>query len=574
MRISSFRGFIPIHPPCLFISPIDGSVIYPYAKFVVVESKSGTQSFLEGCDEKITCLDMSPKGRMIAAGQEGLRSDVIVWRYSNKSILFRFSEHDGGISCLSFSQDERLLATYGNEGRLIIWDMATGNIVTHHKFNPIETIKWGGRVPDVKGRPTPTFYLATYGSQGISLHIIDPSTGSITTHNLPQGKVVRTVSSFAFTDTHLFCSTESSDVLIFELHSRTLIKILPVGSKGVTYLYTSNDGGILASCGDGTLHSIDLNTSRKIYSCNHPIACIYNDHIITTDGCFISCNAGVVWESNPTTVTSIACCGSVSASSAVDKTVKVWDNDRLNCRLSFTANARYSPTAVALSPNLLIVGYNNGAVNGFDFNTAEKLFEIQHCHHTEVSVCEISPTKRFFATGGCDAAVRIWDIRTREILTHLKNHTMRVNSLKFVPSATHLYSSSDDMSVCLFDLKSEKMINQLTCFDSGVTDIDISDKYLIASTHDGHLMKFCVSQSNDPIMKTKTKEITCMKVSPNGKKIAMGHRDGSVSLWDVETMRKNDEMFVHSFDVTSVRFVSDERVMTAGADGGLSVLEV
>ena len=139
--ISSFRGFIPINAPCLFISPIDSSVI---------SLCQGRRNWVS-----IWCTIFSwrmwwnhhmsrhvDKGRMIAAGQSGYRSDVIVWRYSNKSILFRFSKHDGGILCLAFSQDERLLATYGNEGRLIIWDMATGNIVTHHKNKPIETIKW------------------------------------------------------------------------------------------------------------------------------------------------------------------------------------------------------------------------------------------------------------------------------------------------------------------------------------------------------------------------------------------------------------------------------------------------
>lgn len=141
MEICAFRGFTPIHPPCLFISPIDKSIIYPSSRYVVVENAKGSQNFLSGLENNITCMDLSPKGRMIAAGEDGVRSDVVVWKAADRSLLFRFSEHDNGVLCLAFSQDERLLATYGKEGRLIIWDMASGNIVTHRAFKRADAIK-------------------------------------------------------------------------------------------------------------------------------------------------------------------------------------------------------------------------------------------------------------------------------------------------------------------------------------------------------------------------------------------------------------------------------------------------
>lgn len=576
MTISAFRGFTPIHPPCLFVSPIDKSIIYPSSRYVIVESQNGTQNFLSGPENLITCMDVSPKGRMIAAGEAGVRSDVIVWRYSDRSELFRFSEHDNGVLCLAFSQDERLLATYGKEGRLIIWDMASGNIVTHRAFKRADAAKWGGRVPDVKNRPTKTFYLATAGPDGVALHVVDPQGGTITSEILPMGKYNRAVSSLAFTTEHLICGTNSSDFLIFELHSKTLVKVYSAGKNGITDIYTAPDGGVLATTGDGKIFAVNELGAQEVFSCDHPISAIYNTHFLTRDGYLFSNQGGEIWQSHTVPVSSIDCCGTVAASAGSDRTIKIWDNRNLQCKLSFDSAFRSKPTCVSLSTHLLVAGFENGALGGFDFTTGERLFDIQHCHHTAVTAVEIAPPRRFFATGGSDAAVRIWDVKTRAMLTHFKNHTMEVTSLHFVPAATHLYTSSADMSACLFDIGSEKIIDRITAFDSHVTDLDTDNTgdYLVAVTQDGHVEKFCVSQSNQPLSTAKTHETTSMAVSPNAERFAVGHVDGKVSIWDFGSMRKLEETVVFSQAVSDIRFFADNRVMTSAVDGGIAILSV
>ncbi|KAK8885543.1 hypothetical protein M9Y10_040992 [Tritrichomonas musculus] len=576
MEICAFRGFTPIHPPCLFISPIDKSIIYPSSRYVVVENAKGSQNFLSGLENNITCMDLSPKGRMIAAGEDGVRSDVVVWKAADRSLLFRFSEHDNGVLCLAFSQDERLLATYGKEGRLIIWDMASGNIVTHRAFKRADAIKWGGRVPDVKNRPTKTFYIATAGPDGVALHVVDPQGGTIASELLPMGKYTRTVSSFAFTSEHLICGTTSSDFLIFELHSKTLVKVYSAGRNGITDIYTAADGGLLASTGDGKIFAVNEVGAQEVFSCDHPIVAIYNTHFLTKDGYLFSNQEGEIWQSHSVPISSIDCCGKFSVSAGADRTIKVWDNRNMKCTLSFDTALRSKPTCVSLSTHLLVAGFENGTLGGFDFTTGEKLFDIQHCHHTAVSAVEIAPPRRFFATGGSDAAVRIWDVKTRVMLTHFKNHTMEVTSVHFVPAATHLYSSSADMSVCLFDITGEKVIDRLTSFGSHVTDIDTDNTgdYLIAVTQDGHIEKFCVSQSNQSLSSIKTYETTSMSVSPNGDKFAIGHVNGNVSLWDFGSMSKISEINTFSQAVSDIRFFADNRVMASAVDGGLAVLSV
>lgn len=92
--------------------------------------------------------------------------------------MYRFSEHDNGIVSLAFSDDEvriavgslnvpnpfltlasfppsprprtlqRLMASVGRDGKLIIWDVLTGMIVTSVYAKPVQCdiVRWAGMV--------------------------------------------------------------------------------------------------------------------------------------------------------------------------------------------------------------------------------------------------------------------------------------------------------------------------------------------------------------------------------------------------------------------------------------------
>jgi WD40 repeat protein len=64
------------------------------------------QVFLRGHNDNISCLALSPSGRLIASGQVGENCDVIVWDFERKELVWRLQEHFHGISCLAFSDDE------------------------------------------------------------------------------------------------------------------------------------------------------------------------------------------------------------------------------------------------------------------------------------------------------------------------------------------------------------------------------------------------------------------------------------------------------------------------------------
>ena len=78
--------------------------------------------------------------------------------------------------------------------------------------------------------------------------------------------------------------------------------------------------------------------------------------------------------------------------------------------------------------------------------------------------------------------IRVWEIRSRELISHLKEHNSRVTKIKLFPDDTHLLSCARDKSILCWDLKAEKRVSAqsqrmggLNCFAMSPLD---NNKYI------------------------------------------------------------------------------------------------
>ncbi len=100
------------------ISHPDGEhIIYSLGcKLIIKDTSTGLQTFLTGHSNNVSCLTVSPSGRFLASGQithMGFKADVIVWNFSDGSIHCRLSLHKVHIQAVSFSHNDKYLATLG-----------------------------------------------------------------------------------------------------------------------------------------------------------------------------------------------------------------------------------------------------------------------------------------------------------------------------------------------------------------------------------------------------------------------------------------------------------------------------
>ena len=166
-------GYSAEYLKSIYFHPNSINYIYITGACIVIGDLTNAQgqNFLRGHDDLITCLSLSPSGNLIASGQRGYNADVLVWDFSSKQIKFQFSEHDHEIKCVDFSHDDRLLCSCGSpaDNKMFIWDCITGYIVASIGLtpNPTISVKFGGYLKDIKGRPVEKYQFASCGAKKI-----------------------------------------------------------------------------------------------------------------------------------------------------------------------------------------------------------------------------------------------------------------------------------------------------------------------------------------------------------------------------------------------------------------------
>ena len=186
-------------------------------------SNAHNQSFLRGHTCRIECCCVSPNKHWIASSQSGSSPDVYVW--NDNKLMYKLEQHNKSVQRMAFSDDSRFLATVGSsiDGKMYIWDMHSGYIVTSSTISPspCNDISWGGRVKDIKRRLTTDYLFATCGEQQVRIWAMTPSTGKLlaekcNTSNLHSR---RTFTCLAFSDTAdlLIAGTKTGDFFIFDV---------------------------------------------------------------------------------------------------------------------------------------------------------------------------------------------------------------------------------------------------------------------------------------------------------------------------------------------------------------------
>jgi WD40 repeat protein len=73
------------------------------------------------------------------------------------------------------------------------------------------------------------------------------------------------------------------------------------------------------------------------------------------------------------------------------------------------------------------------------------------CEHPDgVVALAMQHRGALFATACIDGVVRVFDVRTAQLVTALRRHQDTVQAIAWAPDDVHLLSGSDDHSVCIY----------------------------------------------------------------------------------------------------------------------------
>ena len=629
-------GFAGDVPQTLFQHPNGRELVYAAGGCVVACDKQDPhqQTFFRGHDDNVSCLALSSSGRFVASGQRGKSSDVIVWDYEARSSIFRCEEHDAGVASVAFTHDEKLLATLGAEGdtSLVLWDMASGQIVSSANVPGSDSatcVAWGGFLKDVKKRPTSSYVLATCGQAMVVIYTLDPFTGTVTQQKCRvTGARVREYTSIAFSDDGdwLFCGSTSGDFSCFSVSGAAMVSLTPVCSGGVYSIFCSTPPSgpqddedytplvVTAGGGDGTLTEFrTANASSKgfvdTWRCHFAggVSSIAVHErsaelfVGTTKGLVAFCTPGTdapaqVWaESHFGSITAVAFYKDISdqfATVSTDGTLRIWDLNDYHvywwCSVPGAREAGLRATSLVWSIGCLISGWNDGKIRchsiDTDAGTRECLWMIDDAHVGGVSALVMSGSEKFFVSGGEDGSLRLWDIKSRELVSNLKQHSLRITSIALADDHVHAITASRDRCINVWDLRDEKLMSYKQQRMGGINAVALhpNQRIVLSAGQEKKVTYWDVtsrtaapSESIKMLNPAHDGEVNVLRVASGGALFATGGADQLVKLWDYESGQLLADGVGHSGTVNDLAFSPDgKQMVSVGNEGAIFVWNV
>ncbi|OQR89815.1 hypothetical protein ACHHYP_06029 [Achlya hypogyna] len=609
MELEHAIGFSGI-PAGLHFHPNGAEYVYPAGGCIIIASLTDphNQVFLRGHDGNISALAMSPSGALLASGQYGANSDVLVWEYASRRLLYRLSEHDVGINGVAFSHDERLLCTVGAErdGRIFIWDLATGNIVTTQQklAANVLAITWGGFHRDVKRRDTSSYLFATGGARMLSFWVLNPLTGDLTAAKVEFGApVVRDYTCIAFSPDYetLVAGTTSGDYAVVNVKTRRFLHSIPACSCGVASIVALNTG-VLVGGGDGDLlyfNPDNVDTAKVALAgpisglspAAHTIGGATVELLAGTQAgnmyhvkftpALSTLNAGLLCENHSRGVVAVAFATASDrfATVATDCSVRVWDASDYSVVVVATVHDGGLPTCLAYSLDILLTGWTDGCVRCHGSDTGDFLWSIDNAHTGGVTALVLSNNQRFIVSGGAGGDVRVWDLRKRDMVSHLKEHSMTVTALALFDDDVHLLSCSRDKSFLCWELRSERRISSHIQRMGGINAVALSrNQNIVLTVGQEKRISFWDLRIETPvnlITKAHVDEATCIAVAHALPLFATGGTDQVVKLWSFDSGQLLVDGIGHSGGVRSLAFSPDDRqLVSVGDEGSIFVWNV
>ena len=561
---------------------------------------------------QVQCLAVSKSGRYLASGQityMGFTADIIVWDLNERKMIHRLSLHKVKVQALSFSCDEKYLASLGgaDDNSLVIWDVEADEPICGSPTHSDHTLT-------VKFFNTTPFKLITGGKNNLNVWDFDLRNLKIRESGVQLGQYQRIIQCISMDDFDEFayCGTSSGDLLQCSLPQKLFKNSGPAKhmvSQGIRTCALTPTGDIMIGGGDGSLSLLkkpelleDKRPSKLkvVASCNingsvsslafAGVGDGYYTFLAGTGMCEMyvityylhdgQLTQELIQSCHPYKINDVvfpADYSTVFATCSMND-IRVWHRDQCRELLRIKVpNVECNCVSFSADGKSIISGWSDGKIRAFGPQTGKLLYTIPDAHPQGVTAITGTSNSTCVISGGGEGMVRVWRIGavSQSMVASMKEHKSAVNCIAMRSNDEECASASSDGSCIIWDLKRFKRNTAMfastffkaICYDqheSQLVTTGTDRKITYWDAYDGQAIRVIDGSLTDAM--------NTLDISPEGNVLVSGGSDKLVKIWGYDEGLCYYDGRGHSGAVTKVKIAPDKsNIISVGSEGAIFI---
>jgi WD40 repeat protein/tRNA A-37 threonylcarbamoyl transferase component Bud32 len=465
-----------------------------------------TNVWMRNTGVQVGAVLFSQDGKVLFSGG-GDAGNPLAWDPVTGEILARFPPvHTGWVNGLSLSPDGRLLASCGNDAKIVLW-----NLEKRQKLAVLAGHE--GSVNGVAFSPDGKLIAST--SADTTVRLWDTESGRelkrLRGHRAESWDVV-----FAPDGKSILSSGADGAVRIWDVSMRQASNVLPGRQQWLDAISWSPDGQRLAAMEvhTGIVRLWDVRTRQVI--------------------------TNLVGHTDFGVFTAFSPDGQVLASGSYDRTVRLWDTKTFGL-IGILTN-RFEGGALAFSPDNRILAVAGPTLN--PIQTTNRLSFWDLASHQELnllpdaaplaSAISFAGNGRWLATGHFDGHVRLWDFHAQRLVAAFQSSNKMILSVAFSKDSSLLASCGYDSNIQVFDVNSRRLYRRLEtgAFEIWSVAFGPDRRTLVSGGHDGKLRFWSLATGDCAlILRQLQGSVTSVGFTRDGNLLASANADGDIWLW-------------------------------------------
>jgi eukaryotic-like serine/threonine-protein kinase len=423
-----------------------------YSEFLkIVDVATGSERVLRGHTGGISCIAFSPDSKLLATASDDMT--VRLWSPETGEEKLVLRGHVDGISKLSFAPDGSFLVSGSQDGAVKRWDLAALRETNILRGN-------GGWILALAFSPDGTkLASASTSKAGANITLAgevklwDVASGQVLATQSAQGWAVSEVDFSADGSTLAFCTeaAQNAEVTLWDMSTKK-VRANWKTQRGVALRFLG-DGATLATCdrqSDEGIKLWDLATGQERASLK----------VENRDGCLALAPDGLTlaagdWNKGQIEIWDLR------TERRQQILGKPWSQGSVSAFYDFMGNSSvaFSPdgrTVAHASRTAGIIG--RGTVRLLDVSSGGERLTLQG-HKAEVWSVAFTRDGKTLVSGSEDQTIKFWDPETGDQRLTLRGHEARISTVAFSPDGNTLATAGWDGTVRLWRASAKKEVD-------------------------------------------------------------------------------------------------------------------